>query len=54
MVRNKKSNVLISDDGITTTRKNIHVNLFVFLCRAVSAALAILGLLAFLKGNFGI
>ena len=52
MTEDKHKNVLISDDGITTTRKHIKVNLFVFLCRAVSLALAALGILAFVKGNF--
>ncbi len=54
MTGSNHKNVLISDEGITTSKKHIKVNLFVFLCRAVSVALAILGLLAFVKGNFNI
>ncbi len=48
----KNSNVLISDEGVTTSHKHLEVNFFVLICRAVSLALAALGLLDFIEGNF--
>ena len=44
--------LFISDSGVTTSRKKIHITFFVFLCRAVSVILAILGFLCFWEGNF--
>ena len=50
----KKHDVLISDHGVTTTNKVLHEKIFVFICRALSVVLAILGILAFAYGNFNI
>ncbi len=44
--------LFISDSGVKTSNKKIHVSLFVFLCRFLSVILAILGILCFWKGNF--
>lgn len=46
----KGKEVLISDSGIKTTNKPLHINIFVILCRAISVILIILGILAFVKG----
>ena len=42
----------ISDSGIITTKKTRNITIFVFLCRAISVFLAVLGVLAFVEGNF--
>lgn len=44
--------LFISDSGVTTSKKKIHITFFVFLCRALSIVLAILGVLCFWKGTF--
>ncbi len=51
-MENSKKHVLISDDGVVKTNKHIHINVFVTLCRVVSLILAIVGVLAFIEGNF--
>jgi hypothetical protein len=53
MQKNSHKDMLISDSGVTKTNKTLHISLFVFLCRALSVILAILGALALYKGNFG-
>lgn len=54
MPSKKEKDILISDFGVTTSNKKVRTSLFVFICRALSLILAILGLLAFIKGNFGL
>ena len=53
MKKYNNDDLFISDSGVTSSNKKIHISLFVFLCRALSIILAILGLLCFWKGNFG-
>ncbi len=48
---NKHDNY-ISDSGIITSNKKVHITFFVFLCRALTFILAVLGILAFVEGNF--
>ncbi len=48
---NKNDNY-ISDSGIITSNKKVHITFFVFLCRAMTLVLAALGILAFVEGNF--
>ena len=43
---------LITDDGIINDGKTTQARIFVFLCNLISLCLAILGLLAFIKGSF--
>lgn len=43
---------LITDDGIINDGKTTQARIFVFLCNFISLCLAILGFLAFIKGNF--
>ena len=48
----KNKDILISDSGVVSSNKRLHVSIFVHLCRILSAALAVLGILAFIEGNF--
>lgn len=48
-----KKEVLFSDDGVVRSHKKIHISVFVFLCRVLSAVLVVLGILAFVEGYFG-
>ena len=48
----KNEDLYISDSGVTTSNKKLHISLFVLLCRILSVALGILGVLCFWKGNF--
>jgi hypothetical protein len=41
----------ISDSGIITSSNKKEI-IFVYLCRSISIVLVILGLLAFIEGNF--
>ena len=51
--KDKKENILISDSGIIESGKNEKVtHLFINICQLLSIILAILGILAFVKGNF--
>ena len=51
--KDKKDNVLISDTGFVDTGKSEKVTtLFIYICQLVSLVLIILGILAFIKGNF--
>lgn len=43
---------LITDDGIIHDGKTTQSRIFVFLCNSISLCLAILGILAIIKGNF--
>ncbi|MBQ7614688.1 MAG: hypothetical protein IJU77_06545 [Butyrivibrio sp.] len=52
MAKKQDKDQFISDSGIITTNKTTHITIFVFLCRAVSVVLAVLGVLAFIEGNF--
>ncbi len=42
----------ISDSGVIQSNKTKQARRFVFLCNIITAALAILGLIAFCKGFF--
>ena len=52
MVKKPQKKVVISDSGVITSKKDIHAFHFVLLCRLLSIALAIIGILAFVEGNF--
>ena len=52
MAKKASNPVFISDSGIIETNKKRHEKIFVFICRAISAFLAVLGVLAFVEGNF--
>lgn len=52
MARGKKEKLLISDHGVIVTKKNIHISVFIIICRVLTVVLAVLGILAFVKGNF--
>lgn len=52
MPKKPTDEILISDSGVTKTNKRLKVSLFVFLCNVMTLILAILGVLAFIKGNF--
>ena len=56
MQKNKKDNpdnLLISDSGLVDNGKNEKVTtLFIHICQLLSVVLIILGILAFIKGNF--
>ncbi len=45
-------NTFISDEGIIETNQSKQTRRFVFLCNILTFALAVLGLVAFIKGNF--
>ncbi len=47
----KKKDILISDSGVVHSNKRLHISIFVYLCRILSAVLAVLGILAFVEGN---
>ena len=42
----------ISDDGIIESNKSKQTKRFVFLCNVLTFALIVLGIVAFIKGNF--
>ena len=42
----------ISDEGIIESNKSKQTRRFVFLCNVLTFALAVLGIVAFIKGNF--
>ena len=51
--KDKKDNVLISDSGIIESGKNEMISkIFINICQLLSVILIILGVLAFIKGNF--
>ena len=43
---------LITDDGLIFDDKTKQAKIFVFLCNFISLGLLILGVIAFIKGNF--
>lgn len=47
----KKNNMLITDDGTYVNKKDTHSMMFVALCRVLTFALIVLGLIAFITGN---
>lgn len=49
-IRNK--DIYISDDGVIKTNKTKQTNFFVALCRILTIIMAILGIAAFISGNF--
>ncbi|MCR5476273.1 MAG: hypothetical protein K6E92_01450 [Lachnospiraceae bacterium] len=51
MLSNKSTDNFISDEGIITTKKRVKVTFFVYLCRVLTIALAILGVMALIIGN---
>ncbi len=51
MTEHSKKNMLITDEGTYVNKKEIHSLIFVTLCRILTIALAILGVVAFVKGN---
>ena len=42
----------ISDSGVIQSNKTKQAKIFVFLCNFISLGLLILGVIAFIKGNF--
>ena len=51
MGKKSKKNVLITDGGTIVSNKDIHSNIFVILCRALTIAIALLGVAALILGN---
>jgi hypothetical protein len=52
MTLKDEKNTLISDDGVHTNNKTYQARRFVFICNILTLALAIIGAIAFIKGNF--
>jgi hypothetical protein len=52
MGKKDNKNVLIHDDGTIVDNKSTQTLIFVVLCRILTVCLALLGLAAFIKGNF--
>jgi hypothetical protein len=52
MPDNSTKSQLISDSGVIDNKKILHTKIFVALCRILSLILAIIGMLAFVEGNF--
>lgn len=52
MPDNSPKSQLISDSGVIDSKKELHTKIFVTLCRIMSLALSIIGILAFIEGNF--
>ena len=52
MGKNRDRDIFISDDGVETSKKRLYSNTFIFLCNVISVVLVILGILAFVEGNF--
>ncbi|MBQ7147722.1 MAG: hypothetical protein IJR96_03110 [Pseudobutyrivibrio sp.] len=52
MSEKKHSDEFISDSGIIESNKTKQARIFVFICNVLTLALAVLGLIAFIKGNF--
>ncbi len=50
----KKNNhkVYISDSGLMEDNNTKQAHLFIFLCNILTAVLAVIGLIAFVQGNF--
>ena len=52
MAEHKQKDTFISDSGIIESNKTKQARIFVFICNVLTLALAVLGLIAFIKGNF--
>ena len=52
MSKKNNKNVLINDDGTIVDNKSTQALIFVILCRILTVCLALLGVAAFIKGNF--
>lgn len=52
MTNKKNEDILISDSGVRTSRLGLYTKIFVAICRVLSVILIILGVLAFVSGNF--
>ncbi|WP_155830523.1 hypothetical protein [Butyrivibrio sp. NC3005] len=52
MPKNKKEDLLISDSGVKEDLNQRRVTAFVIICRILTIVLIILGVIAFLEGNF--
>ncbi len=52
MGKNRDKDIFISDKGVETSKRRLYSNAFIFLCNVISAVLVILGVLAFVEGNF--
>lgn len=50
--KNHNKDVYISDEGVYHSNKSKQTFVFVLLCRILSIVMAILGLAAFVSGNF--
>ena len=50
--KDKDKDVYISDSGLHTTRIGLYTKIFVAICRVLSVILIILGVMAFVSGNF--
>ncbi len=51
MSKKKKNDLFITDTGILIEQKKTPVTLFVFICRALSIVLIVLGVMALYVGN---
>ena len=49
---NNRKDELISDSGIIEDEHTKQARIFVFLCDIIAIILIVLGLIAFIKGNF--
>ncbi|SFB99579.1 hypothetical protein SAMN02910398_01260 [Butyrivibrio sp. YAB3001] len=52
MGKDKEKDLLISDSGVQTSRKGLYSAIFVAICQIFSLILVVLGILAFVSGNF--
>ena len=52
MAEKKKVDELITDSGVIVDKHTVQARYFIFLCNILTFALAILGIVAFVKGNF--
>ena len=52
MGKDPNKDVYISDTGVETSKVGLYSAIFVSLCRILSIVLAVLGILAFISGNF--
>ena len=52
MAKKENKDILISDTGVRTSRVGLYSKVFVALCRVFSVILIVLGVLAFVSGNF--
>jgi hypothetical protein len=52
MGKDREKDIFISDTGVHTSRIGLYSAIFVSLCRILSIVLVVLGILAFVSGNF--